>query len=201
MERVKRILICITGIMVLCGKCPVLSHPHVFIETSMEFIFNESELKGFRLKWVFDEMFSSVVMQDCDKNKDILLDKKEIRIIEKDYFSNLKNYNYLCHLIHKDKKCEIKGVKEFNAYMNEDKKLVYNFFVPVNIELNEQFKSIKLTVYDDTYYIAVGLLKTNPVQVTGISEENYNYKCIRNSRDIIYYGQTMPIQVVLEFKK
>ena len=86
MERVKRILICITGIMILCGKCPVLSHPHVFIETSMEFIFNESELKGFRLNWIFDEMFSSVVMQDCDKNKDILLDKKEIRIIEKDYF-------------------------------------------------------------------------------------------------------------------
>ncbi len=194
-------LMCVAGIMFLYGKSYVMSHPHVFIETSVEFIFSESELKGFNLKWVFDEMFSSDVMGDCDKNNDGVLDKKEIIVAEENCFSNLKNYNYFCHIVHDGKKYMVKEVKEFNAYFNEDKKIVYEFFVPIKITLDKQYKNLKLAVYDDTYYIATGLSKVNPVQVKGISKKNYNYKCIQNNKDTFYYGQLIPTQIVLRFKK
>ncbi len=179
----------------------VCSHPHVFMETSAEFIFNENELEGFKLKWVFDEMFSAVIMEDCDKNKDKLIKEKEISIVEKDYFSSLKDHNYFCHIIYDGKKHEITKVEEFNAYIGEDKKMAYEFIVPMNIPLEKQFKNIKLTVYDDTYYIAVGSAEKDAVQINGIEEDKFNYKCIQNSRNIIYYGQTMPTQIILNFKR
>jgi len=194
-------LLCLAILMLVSGKYKVSSHPHVFMETSTEFIFNENELEGFKLKWVYDEMFSAVIMEDCDKNKDGIIDGKEIKTVEKDYFSSLEDHNYFCHIIYDVKKYEIKKVEEFNAYIDEDKKMVYEFTVPMNISLEDQFKTIKLAVYDNTYYIAVGMSKKDPVQVNGIEEENYNYKCIQNSRDIIYYGQTMPTQIVLNFKR
>ena len=64
------------------------------METSAEFIFDKNELIRFKLKWVFGEMFSALIMEDCDKNKDGTVNEKEIMGVEKDYFSNLADYNY-----------------------------------------------------------------------------------------------------------
>ncbi|MFC2060969.1 DUF1007 family protein [Elusimicrobiota bacterium] len=191
----------VISILILIIVPLIYSHPHVFMETSAEFIFNENELEGFELKWVFDEMFSAIIMEDCDKNKDGIINEKEKKIIEKDYFSSLEDHNYFCHIIYGGEKHEIKKVEEFNAYIGEDKKMIYELFVPMNIMLEEQYQCVKLTVYDDTYYIAVGMSEKDPVHINGIKEENYDYKCIQNSRDIIYFGQTMPTQIILNFKK
>ena len=185
----------------LSGVQDYSAHPHVFMETGTEFVFNENELEGFNLEWVFDEMFSSVIMEDCDRNKDGEINGKELKVVEKDYFANLEEHNYFCHIMQDGNKREVKKIERFNAYMGKDKRMVYKFFVPMKIPLNEQFKNIKLSVYDDTYYIAVGMSEKNAVHVKGIAADNVSFKCVQNSKDVVYYGQIVPTQIILNFKK
>jgi len=43
-----------------------LSHPHVFIYNSIKVVFDKKGLVGFRVKWVFDEMFSNMLIYDFE---------------------------------------------------------------------------------------------------------------------------------------
>jgi len=43
------------------------SHPHVFIYNSIKVVFDEKGLAGFELKWVFDDMFSNMIINDFDQ--------------------------------------------------------------------------------------------------------------------------------------
>ncbi len=43
-------------------------HPHVFIHTAVDAAFDEKGLTGFRIRLVFDEMFSSLIRMDYAQN-------------------------------------------------------------------------------------------------------------------------------------
>ena len=47
----------------------VFAHPHVFIHNSVTIVFDENGLAGFKVDWVFDEMFSNMIIHDYDQNK------------------------------------------------------------------------------------------------------------------------------------
>jgi len=59
----------------------VLSHPHVFIVQRIEVVFDDKGLAGFRIEWKFDEMFSSMIAGDYDKNQNKYLEPDEIAVM------------------------------------------------------------------------------------------------------------------------
>ena len=71
-----------------------LSHPHIFVDCTLSFVFDENGFAGIKERWVFDEMFSSMILNDFDKDRNLSLDSQEIVAIKKGAFSNLKNFNY-----------------------------------------------------------------------------------------------------------
>lgn len=67
-------------VMTCCLPIPALSHPHVFIDTGLEFIVDEAgHLTHIRVTWAYDEFYSLLVLEDMnlDQDADGILTKSE----------------------------------------------------------------------------------------------------------------------------
>nr|NJM03732.1 DUF1007 family protein [Desulfobacula sp.] len=76
----------------------VHSHPHLFIDANVVFQTREETVTGIQYTWVFDDMFSRLVLTDYDIDKDQKLSEREISRIKKDIFDNLAHYNFFTHI-------------------------------------------------------------------------------------------------------
>jgi ABC-type uncharacterized transport system substrate-binding protein len=57
------------------GASPALSHPHVFAEAKMTLELKPNgTVDKIKHHWVFDDLFSSTVIVEFDKNEDLKLD-------------------------------------------------------------------------------------------------------------------------------
>ena len=59
----------LTGVLFIFLSQRLYAHPHIFIENTLYLHFNGKGLAGIELKWIFDEIFSSMIISDCDSNK------------------------------------------------------------------------------------------------------------------------------------
>jgi len=178
----------------------VFAHPHVFIDNTVTIVFDHSGLTGIRVKWVFGEMFSSMIIHDYDTNKDSTFSHDEIEKIKNGAFSNLESYNYFTYLKINGEKFIVKYVKEFSADLNSNK-VVYNFFIPCHVSATSSYKEIKLSMYDSTYYTDIMLANQNPVSFVNTSLIEYRYEIQDNTKKAFYYGQVFPQEIILTFKK
>ena len=178
----------------------VFAHPHVFIDNTVTIVFDHCGLTGIRVKWVFDEMFSSMIIHDYDTNKDSTFSHDEIEKIKNGAFSNLKSYNYFTYLKINGEEFIVKYVKDFSADLNSNK-VVYNFFIPCHVSATSSYKEIKLSMYDSTYYTDIMLANQNPVSFVNTSLIEYRYEIQDNTKKAFYYGQVFPQEIILTFKK
>jgi polyphosphate kinase len=73
-----------TLIAVAGGATPALAHPHVFIDTGVEVIFDgEGLASALRITWTYDEMYSLVILEDrgLDSDYDGVLTEAETATI------------------------------------------------------------------------------------------------------------------------
>jgi len=192
--------------------CPTntLSHPHVFVDCTLTFVFDENGFAGIRNRWVFDEMFSEMTINDFDKDTDLSLNPQEVAAIKSGAFSNLKKFNYFNHINIGDQRFEVQFVQEFKAEINVFKdfegniagrNLVYSFFVPCHVSAHHNFKQIRIAVFDEEYYTDIALA---PGQVATEGEKDLFIIQYSNgpAHDLtFYYGQIVPVAVSLKYKR
>ena len=106
-------------------------------------------------------------------------------------FSNLDSCNYFCHMTINDEEIKVREVKDFSAYILDKINVVYTFFVPCEVKIEINYKTINLSVYDDTYYIAVKTPINDSVQVENINRDNCSWKVFENLKKPYYYGDLM----------
>ena len=72
------------------------AHPHVFAEARLDVILSEDHqsVKALRHLWRFDDLFSSTVMMEFDKNSDLKLDDKELKDVADTVHASLAEFNY-----------------------------------------------------------------------------------------------------------
>jgi ABC-type uncharacterized transport system substrate-binding protein len=81
-------LMCLTPI-------PALAHPHVFADAKLEVVEGpDKTLLELKHTWYFDEVFSSSVMMDYDKNTDLKLEPDELADISNTVVNSLADYSY-----------------------------------------------------------------------------------------------------------
>ena len=81
----------------LLGLTPVSAdaHPHIFVEARMEVLANDKgELTEVRNVWRFDELFSSSVLLDFDKNTNGKLDDSELAELGETMRTSLADFHY-----------------------------------------------------------------------------------------------------------
>jgi len=188
----------ISSALILYMISPVLSHPHVFIDYTSTFHFNKNKLTGIQVTWIFDEMFSSSVINDYDKNKNAGFDIPETKKLKKDVFENLKTYDYFCHININKKMYRVKKVKYFSPSILNKTRLVYSFFIPVDKMIGSGTK-INFAVYDTTYYCSTLIKDKNGFAAKGIPDKNYSMKITKNHRNKYYNNMIIPEEITLKY--
>ena len=137
------------------------AHPHIFIEQNLKVMFDKKGVAGFTVHWEFDDMFSNMIREDYDLNKNGVLEKPEVASIKKKAFSYIAEFNYFIYVKINHMPFKIKYVTNFSARL-ESGKLMYIFFIPCHISASKNFKHISIASYDPNYYSAIYFSEQHP---------------------------------------
>lgn len=159
------------------------SHPHIQILTRSIVEFEDSRVKGVWMEWEFDEYFSSDIVLSYDLDFDSVFNKEETDDIYNNAFISLKDFDYFTYIREGDNRWSPESATDFSAYIKEDK-IIYKFFIPVNIESREFY----LAIYDFTYFCACFYQVEEPVKFSGIDGLEPTYSINENRDKPIYFN-------------
>jgi len=144
------------------------AHPHVFAEARLDVVLSPDHrsVAALRHLWRFDELFSSTVLMEFDKNSDLKLDDAELKEVGDTIFSSLAEYDYF----------QLVTVNGKDVHMNAPSQVMTNF---ENDQLIVLFESrpatpiqlagtIDLGVYDPTFYTAIDFTEDANMAVDGL---------------------------------
>jgi ABC-type uncharacterized transport system substrate-binding protein len=183
------------------------AHPHVFMDSRIEVVYNDYGLEGFWIIWRFDRAFTAGILMDFDSDKNEHLDPGEVAVIEDKAFSNLVHYNYFVYIRSSKGLHRPPRVRAFTAYM-EAGRVHYRFFVPYPLPIPEREVEVNVAVYDETFFCDIGYAGTAPLLFPASDTFSGEYT-IREDRGIrIDYlandgsqGSTFPRQMILMFRR
>ena len=181
----------------LIGQCrPVAAHPHVWINDVTTFLFKDRQLVAIHHRWQFDEIFSSFVIQQHDKNKDGKFDKAENASVQNEAFSNLRDYGYFTHVRVNDKKMPLERVQDFQATIKKDI-MIYEFTLSLPKPVDVVRHHFAVGVFDPEYYVEVDLDENDPVHFSGLPDGACTFDIREDSKHPIYYGMVDPPVIYL----
>jgi ABC-type uncharacterized transport system substrate-binding protein len=188
------------ALLLLSAALPSFAHPHVFVDNRMTVEFEGDMLQGIGFNWTFDEMFSSMILGDYDPKHTGKFDAARTMAVKEGAFDNLANYHYFISLAVGNKKLDKFTIERFTPSVADKGKLVYSFFVPLKIPLRPTEQSVRVTVYDDSYYVAFDLLHAEDVTVLAGPKANCDLSIEKTRVKPLWPGQYMPDQLVISFK-
>lgn len=143
------------------------AHPHVWIDGNVTFVFDQKMLTGVRLEWTFDDIFSTLVIREHDKNRNKKFEDAEIESVRKEAFVATKEYSYFTHITVGSDKAQIGEARDFKADIVKGK-LVYRFTLPFAQPIDPVALPVAVRAFDETFYVDVGLEDGDPVRFSGM---------------------------------
>ena len=183
------------------GAFSAFAHPHVFINNTMTVLFDAGKLSGISFRWAFDDMFSEMILTDFKPNVDGNFTAKQTATIKSGAFDNLENYHYFLAFFIGKKPLKKIRIERFTPSVVEGTKLVYSFFVPLDLPVTAEEQSVRVTVYDDTYFVAFDLMHADDVAVKGDEGVSVGLSIEKTKVKPLWPGQYMPDNLVIRFKE
>jgi ABC-type uncharacterized transport system substrate-binding protein len=144
---------------------PAEVHPHVFAEARLDVILgpDHQTVKTLRHLWRFDDLFSSTVMMEFDKNSDLKLDDKELKEVADTVHASLAEFNYFQLVTVDGKDVPMTPPPHLMANFDNDQLIILFESEPkVPIKLAGK---IDIGVYDPTFYTAIDFTDDTNLQV------------------------------------
>ena len=191
---------CLVLVFATAAASFACAHPHVFINNKMTLLFDGGVLKGMSFRWVFDDMFSEMILTDFKPDVDGSFSDKATSQIKSGAFDNLENYHYFLAFFVGKKPLKKIRIEQFTPSVMEGK-LVYSFFVPLDLPVMTEEQTVRVTVYDDTYFVAFDLMHADDVVVKGNQGISVGLSIEKTKVKPVWPGQYMPDQLVIRFKE
>lgn len=156
----------IVTLLSCCLPVPALAHPHVFIDTGLEFIVDDSgQLTHVRVTWAYDELFSLFQLEDMklDQDSDGILTESEEQFLSGFDAQWVEGYNGDLVVFADGTPVTLSGPMEAKA-TTEDGRIVTSHLRAVEGE-GVPATAVVAKAYDETYYTAYEV--TRPVTVSG----------------------------------
>ncbi|GAB6095295.1 hypothetical protein JCM14469_15470 [Desulfatiferula olefinivorans] len=187
-------------VVMFLDQARVEAHPHVFISQRLTVVFNEKGLAGFRVTWVFDDMFSGMIAGDYDRNGDGAFDPAEAALIRKEAFDNIAEHRYFTFVTIDGKPFDVRFIKDFSAAIDEKRILTYTFLIPCHVTAVTGPKQVKIATYDPTYYSALFFAEDRPVSVDNPGALAVSTGIRQDTSTSIYFGQIHPWALFVDFR-
>ena len=180
------------------GAGPLYAHPHVWVDAAVTFVFTEAgELESVRQRWVFDELFSSWVIEAHDADADRRFADDELRSLRAGAFDNLKDYGYFTHLRVNGQPVPLEQVVRFEAEVQGDR-LAYTFTLDLPNPVAPARGQVALGVFDPEYYVELTLDQQDPVQFEGLPAGACSFEVYYDAENPIYFGMVEPPMIGLQ---
>lgn len=156
----------LTTLLTCCLPLPALAHPHVFIDTGLEFIVDDTgQLTHVRVIWAYDEFYSLLVLEDMklDQDADGILTEGEEQFLTGFDAQWVEGYNGDLVVTANGAPVTLSGPMEPHA-TTEDGRIVTTHLREVE---GGAIPAIAITAkaFDETYYTAYEM--TRPVTLSG----------------------------------
>ncbi len=174
---------------VLSLHLSLYAHPHIFIDCSVEFVWEKTDLKGFYVEWEFDRFFSADIIRSFDTDRNGVFDAQETRKIFQSAFSNLKNFHYFTFIRQGKQRTSPASVSQFSV-SQKNGQVIYRFFV----ELSRFPKGdLFVAIYDYTFFCDVRFREKSPVKLTYDPAYVKPSYLLQENRDYpVYYDPLSP---------
>ncbi|CAN7518674.1 DUF1007 family protein [Phyllobacterium sp. LjRoot231] len=153
---------------VVFGSGAAFSHPHIFAEARLDLTVENGTVQSLRHLWRFDEMFSSTVIVEFDKNADLALDTAELETVAETIHASLADFNYFQVVTAGGKDIEISAPPKRMASF-EDSQLIVLFETKPKNPLKVAGK-VTFGIYDPTFYTAIEFTEDKHLQVAGLPD-------------------------------
>lgn len=182
------------AVLLIAARPPAAeAHPHVWIDYDLTVVFEKGLIVALTQEWSFDEDFTAAVMRDVagEKKPPKSLSPADIAKIEKNAFSNLKNYDYFTHVFVADGKAATRPATGFTARL-DGAKLVYDFTVPLEHGIDPKAGEVGVGVWDETYYVDIGPAESKPPKLQGDGSAACQALIVTDHQHPIYFGAVFP---------
>jgi ABC-type uncharacterized transport system substrate-binding protein len=154
-------------VALLASTVPASVHPHVFAEARLDVVVNpDSTVKSLRHLWRFDDLFSSTVLVEFDKNSDLKLDDDELQEVSQTVYASLADYNYFQIVSVDGKDVAMKPPPSLMANY-ENNQLIILFESEPKEALALKGK-VDFGIYDPTFYTALDYTEDENMAVDGM---------------------------------
>jgi ABC-type uncharacterized transport system substrate-binding protein len=155
---------------ILASTGPASVHPHVFAEARLDVTVNPDEtVKSLKHLWRFDDVFSSTVLMEFDKNADLKLDDAELDDVSQTIFSSLADYKYFQMVTADGKDVDMKPPAQLMANYENDQLIVLFESEPATpLKLSGK---VDFGIYDPTFYTSIDFTEDENMAVEGLPAE------------------------------
>ena len=123
-------------------------------------------MKALRHLWRFDDLFSSTVMMEFDKNSDLQLDDKELKDVADTVHASLAEFNYFQLVTVNGKDVPMTPPPHLMADFDNDQLII--LFESDRSEPIKLAGKIDFGVYDPTFYTAIDFTEDSNITVEGL---------------------------------
>jgi len=131
-----------------------LAHPHVFADARLEIVAGaDGNIQELHNVWRFDEVFSSQVLLDFDKNTNLVLDPEELAEVGETVRTSLEEYGYYTTLTLDGKSVAVAKPDVINVDYKDGQLLMF-FAIKPAVVMPLKGK-LTFGVYDPTLYASI----------------------------------------------
>ena len=146
---------------------PAYVHPHVFAEARLDIsIGPDGTVEKLGHVWRFDDIFSSTVLVEFDKNADMKLDEKELTDLASTINSSISEYDYFQAVMLDGKAIAMAAPQHLIAdFQNNQLLIVFESAPKQPVKLG---RKTSFGVYDPTFYTAIDFVNDTDIHVKGL---------------------------------
>ncbi|HEV7255003.1 MAG TPA: DUF1007 family protein [Mesorhizobium sp.] len=149
-----------------------LAHPHVFAEARLDVVVTDGAVTALRHLWRFDDVFSSTVLMEFDKNADLQLDQAELDEVGSTVAASLAEFGYFQLVSADGRDVEMSPPPIMMAnYENDQLVILFESAPKAPLKLDGK---VDFGVYDPTFYTAIDFAEDEQMAV-----ENLPAACTR----------------------
>lgn len=170
---------------------PAAPHPHVWIDTVVKPQFAGGQLTAFAVDWTFDELYSFLVIDDFDSNKNGRLDEEELEALAKASHDTLASTGFFTRITLDGEPLKNISFENLTAGSRLER-ITYHFTIKLEEPVDIRTQNVTFATYDENYYIEILLNEEDPVRFEGDWPKACRYEIGRDEVNRIYFDLVAP---------
>jgi ABC-type uncharacterized transport system substrate-binding protein len=130
------------------------AHPHVFADARMEIVGDGTDkVEAIRNIWRMDEMFSTSVVVDYDKNKNSALDDDELQAVADTVKESIAEYSFYTFVQRAGVPVKLRPPDDIRALFQDGQLLIF-FEMKPEVPIDLKAGPITVAAFDETFFTA-----------------------------------------------